>query len=445
MRSAAMAAAGLLLVGCSGTPVVDQPAAGGGARDDRAGTAARSTTAAPSPHPGQRRGQGAGSTTRASAAGPGSHPGAAARQHPGTARVRAVRAMSLRQLAHQLLVVPVAGTSPTRVSPAAAAANRADFGVSSPAQVARSFQPGGFVYFDPNVVDVAQVRALSRGLHRASRRAGVASLLGTDQEGGLVSRLPGPAVDAQPSARDLGADPARARASAVAVGRAMSDMGLDVDFAPVADVDTVDGAGVIGDRAFGTTPEVVGPMVRAQTCGYHQGGVAVTLKHWPGHGSTPVDSHQQLPTVSISPARWRREHLPPFVQGIAGGADLVMTGHLAYPRLDPSGQPATLSRRLTHGWLRERLGFDGVVVTDSLQMAAVSEGATSGTLAVAALRAGADLLLMPASPQGATSGIRAAVADGTLTRARLERSALRILALKDATGLVDGRRTLSAC
>ncbi len=353
--------------------------------------------------------------------------------------------MSVRELAHQLLVVTVAGTDPDLVSAAEAASNLADFGVRTPAEVARTFQPGGIVYFDTNVRSVAQVRRLSRGLHAASRAGGTPTLLFTDQEGGSVSRLPGRVATSQPAARDLEGDPEQGAASARMVGTAMADMGLDVDFAPVADVDTVGGAGVIGDRAFGTSPGVVSRMVRAQTCGYHDGGVGVTLKHWPGHGSTSIDSHDALPTLALSRAAWRRDHLPPFAAGIGRGADLVMTGHLAYPRLDPSGRPATLSRTLTHGWLRERLGFDGVVVTDSLEMAAIAGRGTSGEVAVAALQAGADLLLMSPSPQGSTSGIREAVADGRLSRERLEASVQRVLELKDTTGLVRGPRTFDPC
>ena len=358
---------------------------------------------------------------------------------------RRVAALSVRQLAHRLQVVTVAGTAAHTVSPNEAAANRADFGVSTPAAVARSFQPGGVVYFDANVASVAQVRSLSRGLHRASRRGGWPTLLFTDQEGGLVSRLPGPAAVEQPAARTLANRPAVGSESASRVGAAMAAMGLDVNFAPVADVDTVGGQGVIGDRAFGTGPGVVSRLVRAQTCGYHRSGVAVTLKHWPGHGSTSVDSHRSMPTLRLSPSRWRQDHLPPFRAGIRGGADLVMTGHLAYPRLDPSGQPATLSQRLTTGWLRQRLGFEGVVVTDSLGMGAIVSRGTPGEIAVRALRAGADLLLMSPSPQGATSGIVEAVRDGRLTRERLEESALRVLRLADATGLIAGPRHLSDC
>jgi beta-N-acetylhexosaminidase len=143
-----------------------------------------------------------------------------------------------------------------------------------------------------------------------------------------------------------------------------------------------------------------------------------------------------LPTVRLPRATWRREHLPPFVAGIAGGADMVMTGHLVYPRLDSSRRPASLSQVLTQRWLRQRLGFRGVIVTDALEMAAVAERGSAGDIAVQALRAGADLLLMSPDPAAAAAGIQRAVATGRLDRERLERSVLRVLAVKARTGLV---------
>ncbi|MDQ3324431.1 MAG: beta-hexosaminidase [Actinomycetota bacterium] len=358
---------------------------------------------------------------------------------------RPVEAMSVRQLAHQLQVVTVAGRRPHRVSSDERAANMRRFGVRTPAGVARTFRPGGMVYFDQNVSTPQQVRALSGGLHRASRRAGLPTLLFTDQEGGLVSRLPGPVADRQPAARELGGDPRLARTSARRMGSAMAGMGLDADFAPVADVDTVGGDGVIGTRAFGSGPGVVSRMVRQQICGYHRSGVAVSLKHWPGHGSTSVDSHQALPQLSLPLRSWRSQHLAPFAAGVRAGADMVMTGHLAYERLDPSGRPASLSPRMTRGWLRGRLGFDGVIVTDSLSMSAVAAPGTAGRVAVQALRAGADLLLMSPSPTAAADGIRAAVANGRLTRARLERSALRVLRLKQDAGLLNRPQRPGRC
>ncbi|CAN5556845.1 hypothetical protein BH18ACT8_BH18ACT8_02770 [soil metagenome] len=356
-----------------------------------------------------------------------------------------VAALTVRELVHQLVVIPVAGRAAHHVSPGAAAFNLAAFGVRTPARVVATFRPGGVIYFGDNVRSVGQVRRLSNGLQQAARRTGQPLLIMTDQEGGRVSRMPGPVTGSQPAARDYAGNVRRARRDARDVGRAMQSMGVDVDLAPVADVNTVGDAGVIGDRSFGSSGRLVGRMVRAQVCGYHAGGVATALKHWPGHGSTRVDSHASLPTLRLAVETWRREHVRPFRAGIRTGTDMVMAGHLAYPKLDPNGRPATLSRRLNQGWLRDVLGFRGVIITDSLSMGALVDRGSSGHIAVRAFRAGSDLLLMPASPRAAVAGLRDAVREGVVTRADIERSVTRIMHLKDKLGLIRGWASLRGC
>jgi beta-N-acetylhexosaminidase len=222
-------------------------------------------------------------------------------------------------------------------------------------------------------------------------------------------------------------------------------MGVLMNLAPVADVNTVGDAGVIGDRSFGSTARRVSRMVRAQICGYHSGGVATTLKHWPGHGSTRVDSHQRLPRLRLPIHRWRRVHMPPFRNGIARGADVVMVGHLAYPAMDRTGRPATLSRRLNAHWLRGRLGFGGVVITDALTMGALRHFGRSGRLAVRAYRAGSDLLLMPGAPRAAARRLASAVRRGTIRRASVRASVARVHHLQDELGLLPGPATLGGC
>ena len=347
---------------------------------------------------------------------------------------RSAAPLSAWELVHRRLVVTVAGRSAFRVGEEAAARNLREFGVRTPAQVVRTFHPGGVVLFSDNVASVDQVTRLTAGLVATARDEGYRLLVMTDQEGGSVSRLPGTVAESQPSAASYGGDATAARRDARRVGAAMLGMGVSVDLAPVADVNTVGDAGVIGDRSFGSTPDVVSRMVHAQVEGYHLGGVATTIKHWPGHGSTRVDSHQALPTLTLPPRRWRRVHVPPFVAGIDAGTDLVMVGHLAYPALDPSGLPATLSPALNRRWLRDRLGFTGVVVTDSLERGALRGFGGSGALAVKAFRAGSDLLLMPADPRAAARGLLDAVRSGKVARTALVRSESRVDRLRDRLG-----------
>lgn len=349
------------------------------------------------------------------------------------------------ELVHRLFVVPFAGRRPYHASSAAAAYNLQHYGVRTPAQVVRDFQPGGVILFSDNVSTVAQVTRLTRELQRVARRQGYPLLVMTDQEGGRVSRLPGAAASSQPSAASYDGDAAAARRDARVVGTAMRRMGVLVDLAPVADVNTVGDAGVIGDRSFGSTPDLVSRMVHAQVCGYHAGGVATTLKHWPGHGSTSVDSHQALPTLTLPVSRWRRIHLPPFRAGISTGADLVMVGHLAYPALDPSGRPASLSPVLTRHWLRDRIGFGGVVITDALTMGALRAFGDSARLSLRAFRAGADLLLMPGAPRLAAHGLTEAVRQGRVSIDRVRTSIHRIGSLADELGLEPGPGELPTC
>ena len=160
------------------------------------------------------------------------------------------------------------------------------YGVGTPAAVVRTFRPGGIILFSDNVSNVDQVREFTAGLQRVAGSKGYRLLIMTDQEGGRVSRLPGPIAESQPSAASYDGDAARARRDARLVGAAMRRMQVLVDLAPVADVNTVGDQGVIRDRSFGSTPDVVSRMVQAQVCGYHDGGVATSIKHWPGHGST---------------------------------------------------------------------------------------------------------------------------------------------------------------
>lgn len=371
-------------------------------------------------------------------------PGAEARTEEGPTSQRAP-ALTRHLLARRMFVVTFAGRRPHRVSASAAAYNLSHFGVRTPAQVVRRYQPGGVIYFADNVGTVRQVRRLSDELRAAAARNGYRLLIMTDQEGGQVSRLPGSATESQPSAESYYGRTVPARRDARAVGESMRRMGVRVNLAPVADVNTVGDDGVIQDRSFGSTADVVVPMVRAQVCGYHQGGVATTLKHWPGHGSTRSDSHHVLPTLELSTRRWKRVHVPPFRAGIDRGTDLVMVGHLAYPAVDPTGRPASLSPVLNRQWLRGRLDFTGLVITDALDMGALSGFGDSGRLAVRAVRAGSDLLLMPAGPRSAAEELEDAVRAGTLDRAVLETSVRRVRRLQDRLGLVDGPRVLAGC
>jgi beta-N-acetylhexosaminidase len=225
----------------------------------------------------------------------------------------------------------------------------------------------------------------------------------------------------------------------------MHRLRINVDLAPVADVNTVGSAGVIGPRSFSSHPDVAARLVQAQVCGYHRGGVAATAKHFPGHGSTTTDSHISTATITESRRKWRHVDRVPFVSAVRSSVDLVLVGHLAFPAMDPTGRPATISPTLTRGLLRSRLGFSNVVITDSLMMGGITSWGRPGRIAVRAVKAGVDLLLMSPSPVRAIRALVKAVHAGRLSEARINTSVERILRLKQRLGLYRAPAALPAC
>jgi beta-N-acetylhexosaminidase len=347
-------------------------------------------------------------------------------------------------LVGQVLMPYAYGSSATDVSPASAAGNRKLAGVATPAEMVARYRLGGVILVgfsadDPtagnqpttNVDSPAQVRALTGGLQAAAARlpAKVPLLVGTDQEYGVVTRIKD-GVTPLPSAMAFGAAgrPPLTEAAWRAAGTELAALGVTVNFAPDADVLGPGGSEVIGSRSFGDNPAATAAQVAAAVRGLQGAGVAATLKHFPGHGHTTADSHEELPVLGQSRAALDREDLPPFAAGIAAGSWLVMSGHLDTRSVDP-GVPATFSRKVLAGVLREQLGFTGVVVTDAMNMPPAKKW-SPGEAAVRALTAGNDLLLMPESVPAAYDGLLAGVRDGRLERARLLDAATRVLTLK---------------
>lgn len=363
----------------------------------------------------------------------------------------ALSSLGLDEKIGQLMWPYVYGANARTDRPADRRANRALYGVDHGAQLISDYHVGGLIYLDHNTLDPdrsrqsthnldhpAQTAKLTRELQRAARRdSGIGLLIATDQEGGPVVRLTPPAIS-WPPAEALGriGDTRLAFAAARAAGAELRATGITVNFAPVADVNVEPDNPVIGERSFGADPRRVARMVRAQVRGYAAAGVAPTAKHWPGHGDTTVDSHVGLPIIEHSRAVWESLDKPPFAAAIAARVPLVMSGHISLPAVDASGLPATLSPKLTTGLLRKELGFEGVIVTDSLWMAGVRAGRSDPEIAVRAIEAGADVLLMPPDLRGAFRAVRAAVRSGRLSRSRIDASALRVLRVKHELGVL---------
>ncbi|GGM19277.1 glycoside hydrolase family 3 protein [Dactylosporangium sucinum] len=290
----------------------------------------------------------------------------------------------------------------------------------------------GHVLFGFNIVERAQLAALSASLHAA--REGV--LIGIDEEGGDVTRLAHRLGSPYPGNAALGAlgDPAITRRVYRTIGAELDELGLNLNLAPTVDVNTADDNPIIGTRSFGADPQAVAAHAAAAVLGLQSARVAACAKHFPGHGATLADSHLELPTVDISAAVMRERELPPFVAAIEAGTKSIMTAHIRVPALTGDA-PATFSRAVLVDLLRDELGFDGVVVTDALEMLGAARYAGSIPAgAVLALAAGADLLCIGADVDEALTlacadEIVSAVRDGRLPAARLEEAAARVRSL----------------
>lgn len=287
----------------------------------------------------------------------------------------------------------------------------------------------GAILFKRNVGTPEQTAALCR---RAKELAGRPFLLAVDQEGGRVARLREAPFTAIPPMREIGAtgDEALAERTGRLLAYEVSAVGFDWDFAPVVDVDTNPQNPVIGDRSFGRAPELVAQMGVALARGLEAGGVISCAKHFPGHGDTAQDSHLELPSLPHGMDRLRAVELVPFHAYARAGLSAVMTAHVIFEALDPE-LPATMSAKVMR-LLREELGFQGVLVSDDLEMKAIADHYGIGNAAVQGTLAGVDLFLVchkAERQREAIESIVKAVEDGRIPRARIDEANARLDAL----------------
>ncbi|MEU6280037.1 glycoside hydrolase family 3 N-terminal domain-containing protein [Streptomyces sp. NPDC047028] len=354
-------------------------------------------------------------------------------------RARIAR-MTLEEKVGQLFVMRVYGHSATDPDQADIDANLDEIGVRTAAELIAKYRVGGIIYFAwaHNTRDPQQIAALSNGIQRASleQPRGLPVLITTDQEHGIVCRVGEPAT-LFPGAMAMGAGGSRSDARTLGriSGAELRAMGINQDYSPDADVNVNPANPVIGVRSFGADPDAVAGMVAAEVKGYQASRVAATAKHFPGHGDTATDSHTGFPVITHSRELWEKLDAVPFRAAVRAGIDAIMTAHIQFPALDDSGDPATLSHPILTGILRGELGYDGVVVTDSLGMEGVRTKYGDDRVPVLALKAGVDQLLNPPSLDVAWHAVLKAVQDGELTEQRLDESILRILRLKARLGL----------
>lgn len=259
-------------------------------------------------------------------------------------------------------------------------------------------------------------------------------LIASDIEQGIGQQIEG--ATTFPHAMAYGALEEGAEEAVEAMARATAQealaCGIHITFSPIADVNRDVRNPIIGTRSYGANPDVVARLAKAYIRGCQEVGALTTAKHFPGHGNTDLDSHNELPSIRSTREELERYDLPPFRAAVAAGVDLVMTAHIAYPALDESGRPATLSAPMLQGLLREEMGFEGAIITDSLIMGGIRTlHDHPGKRAVALVQAGVDILLDPPEPKPVIDGLVRAVEKGALTEERLHRSVERVWALKN--------------
>lgn len=292
---------------------------------------------------------------------------------------------------------------------------------------------GGFALFRKNILSPSQLRAFAEKLHAISN---LTPLLGIDEEGGRIARIANHSapfgVKKFPPMGEIAAqgDPSLAYEAGKTIGEYLTAYGIDIDFAPVADVNTNPRNPVIGDRAFGSDPELAAQMVAQVVRGLHDSGVASCIKHFPGHGDTATDTHTGYAETWKTWEMLRDCEMIPFRAGIEAGTDLVMTAHISAPQVTGTDEPATMSAVLLTEKLRGEMGYEGLIITDALSMGAIREKYTSSEACLACLNAGVDILLMPYDYFEAFDGVVRAVEDGLLPESRIDESVYRILRFK---------------
>lgn len=337
-----------------------------------------------------------------------------------------LNSLTLRQKVGQLLIFGWAGETPEE-----------NVTVSAHAQtLLDEFEVGGVILLGRNVATPKQT---ARTMNELQKRSRVPLFIIADQEGGMVARFKDPYI-VFPGAMALGAtgDPAYAYRAAKATAEELLAVGVNFDFAPCVDVNNNPANPIIGTRSYGDNAGIVSRFSAEAIRGYHDGGVLSCAKHFPGHGDTSVDSHLALPVVDFPRERLERVEFAPFKAAIEAGVASIMTTHIIFPALDPE-LPATISKRILTGLLREEMGWDGLVVTDCLEMKGVSVKWGTAAAAIECIKAGADCPLIChtlSTQREAHQRIMTAVEAGEISEDRLNQSVLRVLEVKERFGLL---------
>lgn len=295
---------------------------------------------------------------------------------------------------------------------------------------------GGIVYLSGNLKDREQTATMLENMQTiATERTGLPAFLCVDEEGGSVARIAGNSafgVTDVGTMGDIGAtgDSQNAYNAGTVIGGYLSELGFNVDFAPVADVLTNGEDNAIGDRSFGADSQLVAEMVTSELKGLYDAGVYGTVKHFPGHGAVSGDSHEEAVTTSRTLEELMAAELIPFQSAIDSDVCFVMAGHIAAPNVTGDNTPASLSKVMITDVLRTQMGYNGIVITDAMNMGAITENYGADEAAVMAVQAGADMILMPEDYETAYNGLLDAVKNGTISEERINESLIRIVKVK---------------
>lgn len=339
--------------------------------------------------------------------------------------------MTLEQKVYQLFVVTPEMLTGAKV---------ATLGGDMTREALKQYPVGGIVYFSQNLVDRDQTALMIENTLKFAGEMGMPGLfIAVDEEGGTVARVAGKLGTTKfPNMGAIGktGDTDQAYQVGATIAGDIAQFGFNLDYAPVADVLIESTNTEIGNRSFGTDPELVGDMVSAVVRGLQDNGVIATLKHFPGHGSTTTNSHYATSITKRTLEQMRQCEFIPFIAGIEAGAEIVMISHLTAVNVDDSA-PASLNRTIITDILRGELGYDGLVTTDALRMNAISDNYTSAEACLMAVEAGVDMLLMPSNFKSGAQAILDAVESGELDEARIDESVTRILKVKLKYGICE--------
>lgn len=289
---------------------------------------------------------------------------------------------------------------------------------------------GGLIYFKQNIQSKDQITEMLANTVSMSKYP---IFLAVDEEGAKVARVADAlGLEKVYSAADMGAagDANNAYSTYKEIGTYLTEYGFNLNFAPVADVLTNPDNKSIGERSFGSDPDVVSSMVASSVTALEEVGVTACMKHFPGQGDADGDTHEGLAASDRTLEEIKETELKPFAAGMEAGAQMIMVGHFTVPAIDADNTPASLSKKVITELLREEMGYNGVVITDALNMSAISEYYDSSQACIMAFKAGADMVLMPEDFEAAYEGVLAAVKDGTISEARINDSLRRVYRIK---------------